>query len=253
MKRPNREKIRAVVAALSNESYCHPNPSLPAMKTIALRDDLRRFRRHLKQRRRSWSPLTRRWLLGVIPVVLALTAWWCYTDGTVTRVDRVTVTRSNMLIEYLSPTTGNGRIGGTPGAWLTRYHVSCVTPRGEACQIEVSRLIDYLAYREGQLISAEATFHKPHGVWAWTDWGRCWAWLSLAAVAVGGLLLRRDTLSASQRDAQPPVQRSAPSETPPAPSEQRAPSLPPGRCVLLSKATTGETPPDKIVAPPSNG
>ena len=42
----------------------------------------------------QWSSLTRRWVLGVVPLLLALTAWWCYAGGTVTRTDRVTVTRA---------------------------------------------------------------------------------------------------------------------------------------------------------------
>jgi hypothetical protein len=33
----------------------------------------------------QWSSLTRRWVLGIIPVTLALTVWWCYAQGTVTR------------------------------------------------------------------------------------------------------------------------------------------------------------------------
>ena len=196
----------------------------------------------------QWSPSTRRWVLGVVPVVLALTAWWCHTDGTVTRSDRVTVTRASMRLEYVAPAEGNARIGPTPGAWLTRYHVECMTPRGEACRIEVARLIDYLAYREGELISAEATFHKPHGVWALTDWGRVWAWLSLAAVAIGALRVRRETRRAAPA-ALPPVDQptaSLPVALPPA-------SLPPGRCALTSQATNSSAPPDEIVAPSSTG
>ena len=189
----------------------------------------------------QWSSLTRRWVLGVIPVVLALTVWWCYAEGTVTRPDRVTVTRTSMALEYLPPSEGTGRIGPTPGAWLTRYHVSCVTLRGEVCRIDVSRLIDYLAYHQGELISAEATFYKPRGVWALTDWGRVFAWLSLASLAIGGVLIRRE--SAPSAPAAAPLQR----------AELPTPTLAPGRCALTSKTIISDTPPppDKIVSPPS--
>ena len=174
-------------------------------------------------RRGQWSSLTRRWLLGVIPVLLALTAWWCYTDGTVTRGERVTVTRASMGLEYLPPAEGSGRIGSTPGVWQTRYHVECVSLRGEACRIDVSRLIDYLAYREGDQIGADATFHKPHGVWALTDWGRFFAWLSLAALAIGGLLIRREARRVALADA-------APRQT-----ELPRTSLAAGQCALTSR------------------
>ena len=186
-----------------------------------------------------WSSLTRRWVLGVVPVLLALTTWWCYAQGTVTRLDRVTVTRTSMALEYLAPSEGTGRIGPTPGAWLTRYHVSCVTPRGEACRIDVSRLIDYLAYREGQLVSAEATFYKPRGVWALSDWGYFFAWLSLASMLIGGLLILRDSAP------------SAPTEAPLRQAELPPPSLAPGRCALTNKTRISDAPPDKIVPPPS--
>ena len=186
------------------------------------------------------SSLTRRWLLGVVPVLLAITAWWCYTDGTVTRADRVTVTRSSMMLDYVPPSAGNARIGRTPGAWLTRYRVECMTPRGEPCWIEVSQLIDSLAYREGELISAEATFRKPHGIWAWTDWGRFFAWLSVAAVAIGGLLIGRK------------VRRVAPAELPLAPDDRPTAALAPGSCALTSKAITPQQA-DEFVAPSSTG
>lgn len=191
---------------------------------------------------RQWSPFTRRWVLGVIPALLVLTAWWCYDEATLTRFDRVTVTRTSMTREYLPPSEGTGRIGPSPGAWQTRYHVECVTPRGEACRIETSRLIDYLAYRQGQLISAEATFHKPRGAWALTDWGRFFAWFSLASMVIGGVLIRRESAP------------SAPAEAPLRPAERPKPARAPGRCALTSKTGISDTPPppDKIVSPPSN-
>lgn len=191
--------------------------------------------------------MTRRWVFGVVPFVLALTAWWCYAAGTVTRADRVSVTRASMMIEYVPPSQGTARIGGTPGAWLTRYHVNCVTPRGEACRIDVSQLIDYLAYREGELISARATFHKPHGVWALTDWGRFWAWLSLAAVAIGGVLIRREARRAAAAEEAPLARAEL------AAAELPTASLAPGRCALTSSVKTSGVPqqPDEILAPTS--
>lgn len=199
----------------------------------------------------QWSSLTRRWVLGVIPLLLALTVWWCYAEGTVTRPERVTVTRASMALEYLPPSEGTGRIGPTPGAWLTRYHVNCVTPRGEACRIEVSRLIDYLAYREGELISAEATFYKPSGVWALSDWGRFFVWLSLAAVAIGGLLLRHETRH--NAPVEPPLAPADLAIASLAPVDLPTASLAPGRCALTSKTRISNTPPapDKIVSRPS--
>ena len=137
---------------------------------------------------RSWRAFTRRCLLAT-PVLLALSVWFCYDRGTITQTDNVVITWATQDTHYDKPVSGMRGAGGRIGGWVTDYTVHCRTWQDKPCWIDVYDLQDFLNYQAkfhtGEPVTTEINRNKPYGVFAWTSWGKFFAWAAAFSLITG--------------------------------------------------------------------